>query len=137
MFVSRDDLGEEGLDDGAIERLGERIAESRAQQASVSRELCPVRAPASERDAVRTIDSTDGPGAEPPGPLRESEAGRVLREARERETRELDGHREPGLGSAWGSPDGDKVTGEPQSEAGRLVRDAREREERELGRGFE
>jgi conjugative relaxase-like TrwC/TraI family protein len=38
IHVSREDLGEQGLDVGAIERLGERMRESRAQAASVARE---------------------------------------------------------------------------------------------------
>ena len=35
LYVSRRDLGEQGMDAGAIERLGEAMAESRAQEASV------------------------------------------------------------------------------------------------------
>jgi ATP-dependent exoDNAse (exonuclease V) alpha subunit len=38
IHVSREDLGEAGLDVGAIERLGNRMRESRAQEASVARE---------------------------------------------------------------------------------------------------
>lgn len=38
IHVSREDLGEAGMDVGAIERLGERMRESRAQEASVGRE---------------------------------------------------------------------------------------------------
>jgi conjugative relaxase-like TrwC/TraI family protein len=36
VFLSREDLGEQGMDTGAIERLGEVMAESRAQEASVA-----------------------------------------------------------------------------------------------------
>ncbi len=36
IYVSREDLGEQGMDAGAIERLGEAMAESHAQEASVS-----------------------------------------------------------------------------------------------------
>jgi conjugative relaxase-like TrwC/TraI family protein len=36
IYVSREDLGEQGMDAGAIERLGHAMAESRAQQASVA-----------------------------------------------------------------------------------------------------
>ncbi|HEV2973551.1 MAG TPA: AAA family ATPase, partial [Solirubrobacteraceae bacterium] len=36
VFASREDLGEQGMDAGAIERLGEVMAESRAQKASVA-----------------------------------------------------------------------------------------------------
>jgi ATP-dependent exoDNAse (exonuclease V) alpha subunit len=37
VFVSREDLGEEGMDAGAIERLAERIEQSNAQEASIER----------------------------------------------------------------------------------------------------
>jgi conjugative relaxase-like TrwC/TraI family protein len=36
IYVSREDLGEQGMDAGAIERLGEAMAESHAQEASVA-----------------------------------------------------------------------------------------------------
>ena len=36
IYVSREDLGEQGMAAGAIERLGEAMAESRAQEASVA-----------------------------------------------------------------------------------------------------
>jgi conjugative relaxase-like TrwC/TraI family protein len=39
IYVSREDLGETGLDTGAIERLAERMQQSRAQQASVTKEI--------------------------------------------------------------------------------------------------
>ncbi|HVC07536.1 MAG TPA: hypothetical protein VND98_08145 [Solirubrobacterales bacterium] len=39
IYVSREDLGEAGMDIGAIERLGERMRRSGAQEASVSREV--------------------------------------------------------------------------------------------------
>jgi hypothetical protein len=37
VYVSREDLGEQGMDVGAIERLGERMRQSRAQEASITR----------------------------------------------------------------------------------------------------
>ncbi|HUA74315.1 MAG TPA: MobF family relaxase [Solirubrobacteraceae bacterium] len=36
VYISREDLGEHGMDAGAIERLGEAMAESRAQEPSVA-----------------------------------------------------------------------------------------------------
>jgi conjugative relaxase-like TrwC/TraI family protein len=39
LYVSREDLGEQGMDTGAIERLGERMARSRAQQASITKDV--------------------------------------------------------------------------------------------------
>jgi ATP-dependent exoDNAse (exonuclease V) alpha subunit len=59
IYVSREDLGEQGMDAGAIERLGEAMAESHAQQASIT---------VSERP-------------EPPEIERESEAAQVMRES--------------------------------------------------------
>jgi conjugative relaxase-like TrwC/TraI family protein len=38
VYVAREDLGEQGMDVGAIERLGERIRQSRAQEASIAKE---------------------------------------------------------------------------------------------------
>lgn len=48
IYLSREDLGEEGMDVGAIQRLGERIRESRAQEASVAGEA---QQRSAERDA--------------------------------------------------------------------------------------
>jgi ATP-dependent exoDNAse (exonuclease V) alpha subunit len=39
VYVAREDLGEQGMDAGAIERLGERMRQSRAQEASIAREV--------------------------------------------------------------------------------------------------
>jgi septal ring-binding cell division protein DamX len=39
IYVSREDLGEQGLDVGATERLAERMANSRAQEASITKQL--------------------------------------------------------------------------------------------------
>ena len=38
VYVSREDLGEAGMDAGAIERLGERMRRSGAQEASIAKE---------------------------------------------------------------------------------------------------
>jgi conjugative relaxase-like TrwC/TraI family protein len=38
VYVAREDLGEQGMDVGAIERLGERMRRSGAQEASIARE---------------------------------------------------------------------------------------------------
>ena|GEM_PF-4789733 len=39
VYVAREDLGEQGMDVGAIERLGERMRRSGAQEASIAREV--------------------------------------------------------------------------------------------------
>ena len=38
IYLSREDLGEQGMDLGAVERLGERMARSRAQEASIAKQ---------------------------------------------------------------------------------------------------
>ncbi len=60
LYLSREDLGEQGMDTGAIERLGEAMAESHAQQASIATPT---------RDERR----------DPPVPERESEAATLMR----------------------------------------------------------
>ena len=39
IYIAREDLGEQGMDTGAIERLAERMHQSRAQEASITKEL--------------------------------------------------------------------------------------------------
>jgi hypothetical protein len=39
VYVAREDLGEAGMDVGAMERLGERMRRSGAQEASIAREV--------------------------------------------------------------------------------------------------
>ncbi len=68
IYVSREDLGEQGLDAGAIERLAEAIAESHAQQASIAM---------SERDRE-------------PGSERESEAAEIMRASQPDQDHHLD-----------------------------------------------
>ena len=48
IYITREDLGEQGLDTGAIERLADRMQRSRAQEASITREGAQ---PTSERSA--------------------------------------------------------------------------------------
>jgi len=68
IYVSREDLGEQGMDAGAIERLGEAMAESHAQQASIT---LPER-------------------QEMPDMERESEAARIMREEQQGVDRDRD-----------------------------------------------
>jgi hypothetical protein len=72
VYVSREDLGEQGMDTGAIERLGERMARSRAQEASITKDVAepiaePERTPEPERTAKQPaqIDPTTQPTPEP------------------------------------------------------------------------
>ena len=52
IFVSREDLGEQGLDSGAMERLAEKMKRSRAQEASITKKLAE-RQNTRERGAER------------------------------------------------------------------------------------
>ncbi len=109
LYVSREDLGEDGMDDGAIQRLSERIAVSRAQQASISQAEAPRQAsigraggPAQasmtevevRRQGNRKVEGSRREGnagveqdatAPVPGVRRESLVGRILRERKELE----------------------------------------------------
>jgi hypothetical protein len=71
VYVSREDLGEDGTDADLIGRLADRVSVSHAQQASVTRD--PV-----DRDEVG-VDREEEPA------VVESRVGRVLREQQERE----------------------------------------------------
>jgi conjugative relaxase-like TrwC/TraI family protein len=54
IYVSREDLGEQGMDTGAIERLAERIKRSRAQEATITKETAERdRQDIPERDSHR------------------------------------------------------------------------------------
>jgi hypothetical protein len=92
VYVSREDLGEQGMDAGAIERLGEAIAESRAQQASIATPVAghgrehgpesvagiapePTGGPPSEHETLFTDAFSERDARE-----RESEVGRIMRE---------------------------------------------------------
>jgi conjugative relaxase-like TrwC/TraI family protein len=118
IYVSREDLGEQGMDTGAIERLGEAISESHAKQASITtalsdRQAAPSIEPVSEIELEPTGGLGPGAGADPPPGAgtgltselhstlalapelrdeRESEVGRVMREEQEHEHERDRGH---------------------------------------------
>jgi len=109
IYVSREDLGEDGMDDGAVQRLSERIAVTRAQEASITQPEAPrhaliggaeapmqasmaavqARRHASDKaEASRRGDELDveqGPAPRVRGVRRESLVGRILRERKELE----------------------------------------------------
>jgi conjugative relaxase-like TrwC/TraI family protein len=58
VYITREDLGEKGMDVGAIERFGERMKRSRAQEASITKELAD---PTAERPAQITEPTADRP----------------------------------------------------------------------------
>jgi ATP-dependent exoDNAse (exonuclease V) alpha subunit len=72
IYVSREDLGQQGMDAGAIERLGEAMAESRAQEASVAaleRDMYEVTHRIALNQASRALDLSlnDAVGSETTG----------------------------------------------------------------------
>jgi conjugative relaxase-like TrwC/TraI family protein len=88
IYVSRQDLGEQGMDSGAIERLGEAMARSNAQDASITRAEVE-RAGRAESSADRERERAEAFRTER-DEERESEAGRIMRESREQWERERD-----------------------------------------------
>ena len=57
VYISREDLGEQGMDTGAIERLGERMARSRAQEASITKDVAePTAEPERTAQPERTAE---------------------------------------------------------------------------------
>jgi conjugative relaxase-like TrwC/TraI family protein len=71
VYVSREDLGEDGTDADLIERLAQRVSVSHAQQASVTRDAVEWREEGVEREEESVVV--------------ESRVARVLREQQERE----------------------------------------------------
>ena len=58
LYVCREDLGEQGMDAGAIERLGEAMAQSHAQEASIARGEQGVRG-RQQRDRAQTHEASN------------------------------------------------------------------------------
>jgi conjugative relaxase-like TrwC/TraI family protein len=108
IYVSREDLGEQGMDAGAIERFADAIARSNAQQPSITTALARDNADQRQREADHARGTQSeleqgepGPGLwanEGPetGPQeRESEAAQIMREHSEEDrNRERDVGRE-------------------------------------------
>ena len=78
VYVSREDLGEQGMDTGAIERLAQRMRQSRAQEATITKQLADdenviaqeqpdrsdkerIQNDTPSRDAPASRDRTQGP----------------------------------------------------------------------------
>ncbi len=62
IYTSREDLGHQGLNAEAIDRLADRIEQSNAQEASITRE------PAADRTPDKTVETGVGPDAPQIGP---------------------------------------------------------------------
>jgi conjugative relaxase-like TrwC/TraI family protein len=93
IYASREDLGEQGMDAGAIERLANAMAESHAQQASIARpELDRGAEPQSERERQAERENQRDRAIEP-----ESEAGRIMRESQEQRDQERDRNLDRGI----------------------------------------
>jgi ATP-dependent exoDNAse (exonuclease V) alpha subunit len=75
IYASREDLGEQGMDTGAIERLGEAMAKSRTQEASIMTRVA-------HRDAQRALEPARGSGRDD---KREAEAAQIMRESEQRD----------------------------------------------------
>ena len=59
IYLSREDLGEQGLDTNAIERLAERMQHSRAQEASITKKIAeqvPERSPEQTRERTQQTE---------------------------------------------------------------------------------
>lgn len=84
IYVSREDLGEQGMDAGAIERLGEAMSESHAKQASIATATAEITGGLGPDAGA---DPPPGPGIGPTGEPheRESEVGRIMREQQQLE----------------------------------------------------
>jgi conjugative relaxase-like TrwC/TraI family protein len=80
VYISREDLGEQGMDTGAIERLGERMARSRAQEASITKDIAE---PTPEREP-----DTPALDSEPSAPSRQPQEATRTNEAAEPSTKQ-------------------------------------------------
>jgi conjugative relaxase-like TrwC/TraI family protein len=82
IYVSREDLGEQGMDPGAIERLGAAMAESRAQEASITIPLGEITDGLGPRGAADAA-SERGAGPALEHDAAETEVARIMREQQE------------------------------------------------------
>ena len=129
IYVSREDLGEEGMDTGAIERLAEAFAESHAKQASIT-------IPLADRDPGPDIEPAGGLELEPPGGLGPDAGALPPPGAGARPTTQPD----TALPHGQWSRDEPRQEHERESEVGRIMREQQEHEhdrDRDLGHGIE
>jgi conjugative relaxase-like TrwC/TraI family protein len=75
IYIAREDLGEQGMDPGAIERLADRMERSRAQEASITKEIAERT---SERPVQIELATQDAQ-------LRERDLGQIIQEQQERQ----------------------------------------------------
>jgi ATP-dependent exoDNAse (exonuclease V) alpha subunit len=85
IYVSREDLGEQGMDTGAIERLAERMQQSHAQEATITREIdTQTPQPQPERE-LATEAAQEREPQQHEQQQREQEIEDILRDQRDRQ----------------------------------------------------
>ena len=95
IYAAREDLGEQGMDTGAIERLGEAMAESHAQQPSIA---TPAADPEPRQPQPEATQAAEPVHEREQVHEHESEVGRIMRESHEQRDREREQNRDLGYG---------------------------------------
>ena len=95
LYTAREDLGEQGMDTTAIERLGEAIAESHAQQPSIA---TPTAQPELRQPQPEATLLAEPVHEHEQVHERESEVGRIMRESQEQRDRDRERDRDLGHG---------------------------------------
>jgi ATP-dependent exoDNAse (exonuclease V) alpha subunit len=88
IYITRDDLGEQGLDTGAIQRLAERMQRSRAQEASLTKEVA-------ERNTERSAEIAEqaaehSPELSSPSTATQATGGEIDKVLQARQGRQLE-----------------------------------------------
>jgi conjugative relaxase-like TrwC/TraI family protein len=84
IYLARGDLGEQGLDTGAIERLAERMQRTRAQEASVTKEIAGQAPERTTPEQVTERTQQAEPAPQDPQ-IRERDLGEMIQEQQERQ----------------------------------------------------
>ncbi|HEY3865338.1 MAG TPA: MobF family relaxase [Solirubrobacteraceae bacterium] len=95
IYTAREDLGEQDMDTGAIERLGEAIAESHAQQPSIA---TPAVEPEPRQPRPEAIPAAEPVHDHQQDRERESEVARIMRESQEQRDRDREQDLDLGYG---------------------------------------
>jgi conjugative relaxase-like TrwC/TraI family protein len=75
IYVSREDLGEQGFDTGAMERLADRMKRSRAQEASITKNLAERDGPQTPERAEEIAEPTAEQSADLSSPANTTQPG--------------------------------------------------------------
>jgi len=91
IYLAREDLGQQGLDTDAIERLAERMQQSRAQEATITKQIAdqspkrtPDQAPERTPEQISQRQQQTEPAPQDPQ-IRERDLGEMIREQQERQ----------------------------------------------------